>query len=259
MVYLKKSIRKQVFSGSFYPDSIIGIVDFISSIEQNEKIRIDDLFASLKDQKVSGLIVPHAGWIYSGKTAQLAYKIVEKLKPQRVALLGPSHKFPINKVLADGHRLWATKLGNIDIIKDQFFETNTTYHAHEHALEVQAPFIKHFLKNTELLPLVVGEVSDSEAVSYAKHLLDHRYFLIVSTDLSHFHSIEEAKKIDAKTIRSIINLKNNDIEACGSNPLKIMIEFCKLINTTPKLIDYTTSAEATGDVNKVVGYASFWF
>jgi len=82
---------------------------------------------------------------------------------------------------------------------------------------------------------------------------------VISTDLSHFHSLQEANKKDKETIQSIMELNREKIIACGLNPLLIAFEYCRITGTKPQLIDYTTSAEVTGDNNSVVGYASFWF
>jgi len=259
MKHVKQSIRKEAVAGSFYPDNESKIIDFISFVETSRVAVIQNILISLKGQKVNGLIVPHAGWIYSGKTALLAYKILETIKPSRIAMLGPSHQFPINRVLSDSHDHWSTPLGPIKIHKDHYFESNDTYHAHEHALEVQTPFIKYYSGISEMLPLVIGGITESQAEDCARHLYNHHYFVIISTDLSHFNSLEMAKKKDAVSIGSIQDLNDQNLDACGTNPLKVAFEFCKLCNSKPQLIEYSTSAEITGDKRNVVGYASFWF
>lgn len=256
---VQNPIRKEAIAGSFYPGEERKIVDFISFIESTQTKTINRLLDETKNSVINGLIVPHAGWIYSGKTALLAYKLLEKINPDKIAVLGPSHRFPINRILSDGHHHWETPLGPIKIVKDNFFESNITYHAHEHSIEVQAPFIKYYSANTHMLPLVVGDITDFQAEQCARHLFDHNYFLIISTDLSHFKTIETAKKVDSDTINKIQSLSNGNLEACGADPLKIAYKFSELCKTKPILIDYSTSADVTGDLNSVVGYASFWF
>jgi MEMO1 family protein len=259
MNFNRNTIRKEAVAGSFYPAEVEKIFDFISFVETTQSETIKNIINSVKGRTVHGLIVPHAGWIYSGKTALLAYKILEQIKPKNIALLGPSHKFPINKVLTDGHIFWSTPIGSVRILADHFFESNDTYHAHEHALEVQVPFIKYVSGDTDILPLIVGELNDEQVTGCAKHLLDHQYFIVISTDLSHFNSLEDANRKDKDTIRNILDLNQQNIEACGFNPLRVAIEYCRLTGAEPHLIDYTTSAETTRKTDSVVGYASFWF
>jgi AmmeMemoRadiSam system protein B len=255
----KYSIRKEAIAGSFYPENEEKIIDFIHFVENTKADAINKLLKSIDGQNINGLIVPHAGWIYSGRTALMAYKILEAIKPAEIALLGPSHKFPINRILADEHNYWSTPLGLIKLLKDHHYEKNITYHAYEHSLEVQAPFIKYCSDGSSILPLLVGEVSDGSAADCAQHLYDNQYFTIISTDLSHYNPLEIAKQKDIVSINSIQNNSSLNLDACGRNPLKIAYEFNRLHNTKPRLIDYSTSAEISGDTNNVVGYASFWF
>jgi len=259
MNFNRRTIRKEAVAGSFYPSDVERIFDFISFVETTQTKTIKKIIDSVKNQSVHGLIVPHAGWIYSGKTALLAYKVLEQIKPRSIALLGPSHKFPINRILTDGHIFWSTPIGPVRILADHFFESNDTYHAHEHALEVQMPFIKYVSEDSDILPLIVGQVNDSQVTECAKHLIDHQYFIIISTDLSHYYSLEEAHRKDKDTIQNILDLNKQNIEACGFNPLRIAIEYCRLNGVKPHLIDYTTSADSSGSTESVVGYASFWF
>jgi MEMO1 family protein len=259
MNFNRRTIRKEAVAGSFYPADLENIFDFISFVETSQSEVIERIMKSVEGKTVNGLIVPHAAWPYSGKTALLAFKILGNIKPRNIALLGPSHHFPVNRVLTDGHNMWSTPLGLIHTISDHFFESNDTYHAHEHALEVQAPFIKYVSGDSDILPLIVGNLSDALVLECARHLFDHHYFVVISTDLSHYHDLEIANEKDAQTINQILDLNAKNLEACGFNPLRVVIEYCKLAGTKPRLIDYTTSAAHNGDKNSVVGYASFWF
>jgi len=179
--------------------------------------------------------------------------------PRKIALLGPSHHFPINRILSDEHSYWKTPLGLIKLLRDNYFESNSTYHAPEHSLEVQAPFIKYYSDDSLLLPLLTGQLTAVQAADCARHLFTHGYFLIISTDMSHFYDLVSANKTDAVSIHNIENLTLDRVDACGINPLKVAIEHCRLSGTRPHLIDYSTSAETSGDPHSVVGYASFWF
>ena len=255
----EKIVRQQAVAGSFYPAGKEDVLEFIRQTELRMKNEISELEGSVAGKKISGLIVPHAGWIYSGKTAILAYSLLRKMLPRKIALLGPSHHFPVNRIFADEHSYWKTPLGLIKLVRDNYFGSNSTYHAPEHSLEVQAPFIKYYSGDSLLLPLLTGQITTDTALDTARHLQTHGYFLIISTDLSHFQDLESAKRTDSESIRGIETLDLSFVDACGINPLKVAVEYCRLAGTRPRLIDYSTSAETSGDPFSVVGYASFWF
>ncbi len=255
----EKIVRQQAVAGTFYPAGRNDVLEFIRNLESSAEDGIDELLNSVQKQKISGIIVPHAGWIFSGKTAVIAYQLLKKTLPKKIALLGPSHHFPINRILCDEHSYWKTPLGLIKLLRDNYFESNSTYHAPEHSLEVQAPFIKHYSGESLLLPLLTGQITIADAADCARHLSTHGYFLVISTDMSHFYDLDSARKTDAVSIHNIENLILDQVDACGINPLKVAVEYCRLRGTRPHLIDYSTSAEISGDPHSVVGYASFWF
>ena len=256
---MDNAVRKMAVSGTFYPGDKDELIGLIKRFERSNIKMIDEIDSDLTDKDVKGLIVPHAGWVYSGNTAAIAYHLLRYKKPAKIALLGLSHQYRIQNVIADNHNYWDSPLGDIEIVRDDHFETENTIHSIEHSLEVQVPFIRYYSKTSSLLPLVVGELNADQARACAAHLLSNDYFLIISTDLSHFNSLAEAQKIDMKTIESVKNLDHHNLDACGRNPLKVAFEYCKLIGSRPRLIDYSTSAETSGDASRVVGYASFYF
>ncbi|MBE0649938.1 MAG: AmmeMemoRadiSam system protein B [Bacteroidales bacterium] len=251
--------REPAFAGSFYPADKSAVLELLHEFDKNSKDILADFYESFDLSGVHGLIVPHAGWAYSGKTAFLAYQLLKECQCQKIALLGPSHRHLFQGAFADNHDFWETPLGECSIIKDAYFEVSNNTHEREHSLEVQMPFIQYFSPSSRVLPLVVSEMTKSLAGDYAQHLIEENYFVIISSDLSHFHSLEQARKIDARTIASIEEKDGTNIEACGSNPLKIGFALMRERNLTPHLIHYSTSAEAFGDTTSVVGYASFWF
>ncbi len=247
-----------MFNGSFYPAEYYEVIEQFKQFESNTNLNSNYPNEGYPE-KINGLIVPHAGWKYSGKTASLAYQLLRKIDPPKISLLGPSHEYPINSIIADNHKQWSTPIGNIKIIHDKHFVVNSTYHRNEHSLEVQMPFIKYYTSDAQVLPLVVGQIDQTQAAYCAEYFVKQDYFLIISTDLSHFHSIKLANEIDKLSIAGIEKLLVKDVEACGIFPLKVAFEYCKLKNTKPCLIDYSTSAEVSGNHSSVVGYASFYF
>jgi hypothetical protein len=259
MEFSKAKIRETAFAGSFYPADESAVLDILREFDKNSKDLVADFYRSFDFKGLHGLIVPHAGWAYSGKTAFLAYQLLKECKCQKIALLGPSHRQFFQGAFADDHDYWETPLGDCAIIKDPYFEASNEIHSREHSLEVQMPFIHYFSPSSMVLPLVVGEITRSLARDYAQHLIEEQYFVIISSDLSHYHVLEQARKIDAKTIESIEERDERNMEACGINPLRIAFSLMREKGLKPKMIHYSTSADAFGDAASVVGYGSFWF
>ena len=249
--------RKPAFAGSFYPatqEAIMAHLQKLESAVQNDQ----EIQANLPAQPVSGLIVPHAGWIYSGKTAMAAYRLLKTRQPKTIVLLGPAHRTAVQTAVRDNHAFWETPLGITSIIQDEDFEVFNPAHANEHSLEVQLPFIQYFAPKSKILPLVVGTLTQEAVTRMASKLKEKDYFLIVSTDLSHFHPLAEAHRRDAATIRHIEACDENKLEACGFHALRLAFVHLRPQNRCPHLIHYSTSAGAFGDTTSVVGYASFW-
>jgi len=259
MKFRKAKVREPAFAGSFYPADKSAVLEILREFDRNSKDLLADFYKTFDFKGLHGLIVPHAGWAYSGKTAFLAYQLLKECRSEKIALMGPSHRQFFQGAYADNHELWETPLGDCSIIKDDYFEVNQDIHAREHSLEVQIPFIQYFSPSSSVLPLVVGEMTKSLAKDYAHHLIEENYFLVISSDLSHYNSLEQAKAIDAKSIAAIERSEESGIDACGINPLKIAFALMGERNLSAHLIDYSNSAEAFGDTTSVVGYGSFWF
>ena len=204
---------------------------------------------------LSGLIVPHAGYEFSGAIAGKAFGLLKNKKIDKAVILGPSHYAGFQGIRA--LEKIKTPLGEIKIIKNDFKKID-----YEHSVENQIPFLQKLNPNIEVLPLVVGEISNQEAEDIAKKILEINAVYIFSTDLSHFLPYEQAVKIDKQTIKIIEDLnleKFDNIDACGKFPLLITMHLCKLKNWKPKLIEYKNSGDVIGDKSSVVGYASFRF
>jgi len=212
-----------------------------------------------KPVSIHGLIVPHAGYEFSGKIAAKAYPLIKGKK--RAIILSPSHYFPLNGAVCHDQKDWQTPLGSIKVMKNNFRKANLTQ---EHAIDNQIPFLQK-MKIREILPLVIGRVDKISAETIAKQLepfADNETVFIVSTDLSHFLPYENAVIRDRNTIKLIENLDEDNfskIDACGIYPLKVLFELCKLKSWKPKLIISGTSADSNNDKEKVVGYASLSF
>lgn len=201
-------------------------------------------------KKVNGIIVPHAGYQFSGTVAGKAFGLIEDIK--KVVILGPSHDVGLKGVYA--LKKVSTPLGDVNIIENEFPKTN-----YDHSVVNQIPFLQKLNPNVEVLPLVVGELNLKEAKEIAEKLKDFEGLFVFSTDLSHFLEYDLAVETDMRSIGLIEDLSVSDVDACGKYPLFIMQELCKLKGWRPEKIDYQNSGDVNGEKASVVGYASFWF
>lgn len=218
---------------------------------------LDESLAKRHKQKpVKGIIAPHAGYEFSGKIAAKAYPFLKSAR--RAIIFSPNHYFPLMGLVSHNESHWQTPLGKIKIIPSELRKANLT---EEHAIDNQVPFLQK-LHIEEILPIVVGQITQKEAEVYAKQFEDFKGVFIFSTDLSHFLNYDSAKARDNRTIKAIESLDTNNIDkidACGIYPLMIFLELAKLKGWKPKLLEYKNSGDITGNKDKVVGYASFSF
>ena len=216
------------------------------------------------------LVVPHAGYIYSGGVAARAY---DELVPargfvKRVVLLGPTHRVAVRGLAMPSAGGFATPLGTVrvddaalDSVRDlPQVVVSDAAHAMEHSLEVQLPFLQKMLGDFALAPFAVGMASVAEVAEVIERLWGGPETLIViSTDMSHYHSYEQARAIDGFTIRRIASFAT-DIhheEACGATPLNGLLFFSRQRNLSLKLLAACNSGDTAGGKDKVVGYSAF--
>ncbi len=209
-------------------------------------------------KEIHGLIVPHAGYEFSGEIAGKAFSGLKKQEINRAVIIAPSHHSPLRGVLTSNKKEWNTLLGAILLFNEKFDEGDID---REHAIDNQIPFLQK-LGFKEILPLMIGEITENQSVAIAEKLSKIPALYIFSTDLSHFLPYEQAVEKDKNTIRIIEYLDLQDfskIDACGFYPLLIMMHLCRIKDWKPKLIEYKNSGDVTGDKSSVVGYGSFWF
>lgn len=218
------------------------------------------------------IIAPHAGWLYSGDLAALAWSRFAPLKGtvRRVVLLGPTHRVPVRGAALPDADVFDTPIGPLPVPVDEVLErtrglripvsVNAATHRDEHALEVQAPFLRLVLGEVELVPFNVGGADASEVADLIEALWDDDETVIaVSSDLSHYHPASEAHRIDADTIGRILSLDGevDHARACGATPLAGLLEVCRRRRLRPELLGAHHSGDVTGDASRVVGYAAF--
>jgi MEMO1 family protein len=249
------SIRKPAVAGMFYPKDQKSLKDMLQNYLSSVEKETDNIKKDIK--KIKAIIVPHAGIVYSGQMAAQAYNLIKKCKQNKFILLGPSHNSYLKKVTADESDMWETPLGTTNIIQNNFSKDKFA-HLDEHNLEVQLIFLQFIKENFKILPLLVGETKPKQIANEIESILDKDTLLIVSSDLSHFHEYDDAKEMDLKTVEAIEKQDSDSIgEACGSIPIKTVIEIAKRKNWKIKNLGYYNSGDVSGDKSRVVGYASF--
>lgn len=257
-------IRPAAVAGAFYPGN-----------EQALSRDLDTLLAgALQTQGPlpKALIVPHAGYIYSGPIAASAYRRLEAGRGQitRVVLLGPAHRMPVRGVALPQAEEFATPLGRVRIDQTACDAIRTlpqvvnsdAAHALEHSLEVQLPFLQKVLGEFALVPLVVGDASASEVSQVLERLWGGpETLIVVSSDLSHYLPYSVAQRVDQETTAMILRLQAgiSHEQACGGTPVNGLMVAVKRHGLTPELLDLRNSGDTAGGAGQVVGYAAFAF
>jgi AmmeMemoRadiSam system protein B/AmmeMemoRadiSam system protein A len=258
------AVRPAAVAGMFYPGDARALAaevdDLLGGVEQSAP--------RLGYPKV--LVVPHAGYIYSGGVAARAYDELAAARGsvRRVVLLGPTHRVAVRGLAVPSAQAFATPLGQVRIDRDAIASVrdlpqvvvSDAAHALEHSLEVQLPFLQKMLGDFALAPFAVGTAGVQEVAQVLERLWGGPETLIViSTDMSHYHAYEQARAIDGATIERIAGFAT-DIdheEACGATPLNGLLLFSKQKNLVLKLLSACNSGDTAGGKDRVVGYSSF--
>ncbi len=264
-----EAFRKMAVAGTFYPASCQKLKAMFRTFNQ----KFDTLEISPKTRKIipRAVIVPHAGYIFSGYTANFAYRFLSSGKARRFIVIGPSHHVYFKGISGSFFEHYQTPCGNLDIDTPYLFALAKRFnigfipqaHAKEHSTEVQMPFLQHYFPNRKVIELIYGDVPVKSLMNIITALLqDKDNALIISSDLSHFHPLKEAEAIDRNCLLGVQNLDYNRLqkcEACGETGIKAIVLAAKTLKLHSKLLDYRTSAAETGDTHSVVGYMSAMF
>lgn len=252
------SVRPPAVAGTFYPADpreLAAAVDGMLSTAE----------AHAGPPPVA-LVAPHAGYVYSGPIAASAYALLRGSELRRVAILGPAHYVPLRGCAVPAADAWASPLGQVPVdaaareavgvpADDGPFEP-------EHSLEVQLPFLQRVLVGGfSVLPIAVGACPPSD-VADVIGLLPPDVFVVVSTDLSHYHDDANAKRLDRRTAQAVLALDPEAIgpeDACGAFALRGLVEHAHRRGLVAELLDLRTSADTAGDPRRVVGYGAFAF
>jgi AmmeMemoRadiSam system protein B len=215
------------------------------------------------------VISPHAGYVYSGFTANAAYRLIDTAKIKRVVVIGPSHRVYINGASVALYDTYSSPCGELTIDKGYSQRLIESYEAlsfepsahAEHSTEVQVPFIQHYFGDIFVVEIVYGDIDYTELVPIIEHVLsDEENFVVISTDLSHFYTLEDANKLDRICLTAVEQMDlpklNSGCEACGMIGVKAMLASASKLGLQSQLIDYRTSYDASSDATRVVGYMS---
>ena len=254
-------------AGAFYPASCTEIETMISTF--NELLE-----KGLKDRSVFSLrpraiIAPHAGYIYSGFTANIAHRLLAGSAPRRVVVVGPSHHVFLTGVSVATQSLYESPCGDVPIDTAYSRQLAETFglihvpeaHAKEHSTETQIPFVRHYLPQAEVVELIYGQIDYHTLVPILDYVLsDPHNAVVISSDLSHFYTLEQAERLDAICLEGIGRVESalldQGCEACGMLGIKAILDLARQHHWHATLLDYRTSADASGDTQRVVGYAS---
>jgi AmmeMemoRadiSam system protein B len=253
--------------GSFYPYKCADINKMIQAFNSDLDNRIRD--KTILSWKPRAIIVPHAGYVYSGFTANFAYRLLANSGARRVIVIGPSHRVAFKGISVGEQDFYESPCGDLEI--DQIYIQEMKKHfilgseknAHklEHSTETQMPFIKHYLPKARVVELIYGDVDYRDLAMLCYELLkDKSNVVVISTDLSHFYSQDKAEELDKICMNAILNRDASNMdrgcEACGKIGVKAILEVAKKSNLNIELLDYTTSASYNNDTKSVVGYVS---
>lgn len=232
--------------------------------------------------EVFGLVVPHAGHRYSGATAGVAYRTILGKTYPLVMILSPSHHYYPAQVLSSAHQFYATPLGNVPVHQEALallqkelrtagVDMKLIAEDEEHSIEIQLPFLQQTLEGEfTIMPVMMLDQGQEAVHRLSKALLNvyDRYhpLVIASSDLSHFHSLETANKLDGNMLKMIADFspegvlqveKDGSGSACGAGPIAAALRLAKLAGASSVVVlQHSTSADVTGDESSVVGYGS---
>lgn len=248
----------------FYPGDALGLRNEVGGLLAN---------AAPGRAVPKALIAPHAGYVYSGAIAATAYASLDGARGtiERVVLLGPAHRVPLRGMAVPSVAGFRTPLGDVPLDRAAIAQiadlphvaVSDAAHADEHVLEVHLPFLQSALGDFRLVPIVVGR-ADEDAVDAVLAALwgGPETLVVVSSDLSHYHGYDEARRRDRTAARAIETLAGGDLDddgACGRYPIKGLLARAQALDLRATTLDLRNSGDTAGDRSRVVGYGSWAF
>jgi AmmeMemoRadiSam system protein B len=266
------TIRQPAVAGAFYPGQRLLLSSEVRTLLDQARHNPDRSGSGVPPRLPKALIVPHAGYIYSGSTAALAYARLAagRSSIRRVVLLGPTHRVAVHGLALPGTEAFATPLGNVEVDQEAIAALaglrqvvlSPAAHAKEHSLEVQLPFLQSVLDDFKLLPLAVGDASPAEVAEVLEAVWGgNETLIVISSDLSHFLPYSAAQTTDRETVQAILNLSGpvTHHQACGGTPVNGLLLAARHHQLQPELLGLCNSGDTAGDRQRVVGYAALAF
>lgn len=278
-----KIIRQPAVAGQFYPSSKKELTEMI------EQFLAEAGSPSIK-KPVRGLILPHAGYVYSGGITAYGIKAIQRQSIDKVILIGPSHHQYLKGGVIDGSDVWETPLGQVDIdtnlrdalIKESdLFEVDSSIHAPEHSLEVEIPFLQAVLGEFKILPVLVNQLSQDELEKVSQVLAKHsdnKTLFVASSDMSHYPAYQEANSVDQRIVQAVLTgrvaelqktisqietekISGLDTCLCGQEAVEVLMSIAQQKKVEEiKLLKYANSGDIDiGDKSRVVGYSAISF
>lgn len=260
-----RRVRPPAVAGTFYPADP---AELRAALRRSfaEAVPAPSVVAAPK-----ALVVPHAGFVYSGPVAASAYQRLAPIghRIERVVLLGPSHRVAFRGLALSTADEWATPLGPVPVDRSAVGScvgrrgvvVSDAAHAQEHSLEVHLPFLQSVLDRFELVPVVVGDAPADEVAELLEHLWGGpETLIVVSTDLSHYLAYDDAVRLDARTAAAIVARRPDQVgdhDACGCRPLRGLLRAAVDRDLQVEQVDLRNSGDTAGPRDQVVGYGAF--
>lgn len=267
----EKDVRNPVLAGTWYPGNP-------EALRQTVDDALSKASPPLTEGKLAAIIVPHAGYLYSGQVAAYGYKVLQKSAPKTVFLIGPSHRVGFRGISVSRYSGYRTPLGVAPVNQDLATKLLSAHsqmkwvpqaEAQEHSLEIQVPFLQSVLKEFHIVPILMGEQDLETCSLLAKSLIQvlqdkETTVILASTDLSHFHTDAQARTLDAEFTTHVRDfapealakaVTSGSCEACGAGPaITAMLAARELGANRSVILNYANSGDVTGDRRQVVGY-----
>ena len=283
-----QTIKEAAVAGLFYPQDKAALAKMVDGFLAEVKPAQGD--GRIKNLR--GLVVPHAGYQYSGPIAAVGYKQVEGRSFSKVVVMAPSHTAAFQGAYVSDVDAYRTPLGLVPVANEAAeFAKRPPFSSRfegrvqrppwwpqspqkappagedlpdtwEHSLEVQLPFLQRTLKEFTLVPVIFGDTDPKAAAKALAGLIDSKTLLVASSDLSHFQPYETARKLDTSCTEAIVGLDTDRMEredACGKLPILALMHVARQNGWKAKLLDYRNSGDTAGDKSQVVGYAAIAF
>ncbi len=252
-----------MFAGTWYPkdkSTLSAMIDnFFEKSEKRQPVG-----------KVKGVIVPHAGYTFSGSVAAEAFSVLDPADYDTVIILGPSHRYPLSKASILNVTHYKTPLGEIKLsekrkklLESDIINTIPKAHEQEHSIEIELPFLQKAIADFEIIPILVGQLDYNKLVKAISGIIDDRTLIVVSVDLSHYHPYDEAVKMDTSCIEGITSMDISILDRCEIDApwaVATLMGIAQEKEWGNELRMYKNSGDVTNDKSKgVVGYSAIVF